>query len=95
MRKIYLENANCYTFVDDRDYKNLRKRKWYAKESAAGWYVARCAMVRGVKTTLRMHRVVMRCPKNKEVHHKNGDTLDNRRKNLQVVSKKKHKGYEK
>ena len=47
-----------------------------------------CANVtkNGKKTTIPLHRFLVDCPKGKVVDHINGDTLDNRRQNLRVVS---------
>ena len=86
MKRIRLTNGGS-TKVSDRDYKRLRKHNWYKKQSAYSWYACRCVVRGERKITLRMHRVIMNCPKNREVHHKNADSLDNRRGNLEVVKK--------
>lgn len=80
------------TIVSTADYAKLNKHKWCAKKSAVNWYAARGVWSPKTHTVtiIRMHRIIMHCPKNKQVHHKNGNTLDNRRGNLQIVTDRKH-----
>jgi len=81
MKKIPLSQGK-FTIVDDADYDWLMKIKWSATKSAHNWYV-----VNG-KTGKRryMHREIMKPTNGQVVHHKNGDSLDNRRANLEVCT---------
>jgi hypothetical protein len=79
-----------FAIVDARDYPRLSKHKWCAKKSDVNWYAVR-GKWDGTRTKIiRMHREIMNCPKRKEVHHKNRKTLDNRRRNLKVTTKRKN-----
>lgn len=78
------------TKVSNADYRRLKKFSWYAKKPTPeidSWYATRTERPRsgGNPKTFYMHRQIMRCPAGKEVHHKNGNTLDNRRKNLEIA----------
>jgi len=80
------------TKVDTADYDWLNRWRWYARESGncASVYVVRNERVpgcRGKWRTIRMHRLIMNCPDDMEVHHKNDDTFDNRRCNLEVCTR--------
>lgn len=92
--------------VDDSDYKFLSKWNWYTKTTRSEgkismYYAARFERRRtsgrlpSKGVTIYMHRVVAKCPKDKEVHHKNGDGLDNRRRNLKVTTKIENLSYRK
>lgn len=74
------------TFVDDTDYKELKKHKWYAKNSASMIYAARSIHTNGSCETVYMARHLLDCPKDLEVDHINENTLDNQRHNLQIVT---------
>lgn len=39
------------------------------------------------RKNIMLHRFIVDCPRDKEVDHINGDTLDNRRSNLRIVSR--------
>ena len=80
-----------YTIVDDADFEWLSSMRWFAYKSTHGlWYVARNNRHanNGEVYMEKMHRLVMGLTKGdgKFVDHINGDTLDNRRANLRVVS---------
>ncbi len=89
MKRIYLVRkkfvdgaAQRFTLVDDRDYKMLNKLKWhyaggYAKASVAG-------------RPVQMANAIMRPAKGYVVDHINNNGLDNRRANLEIVSRREN-----
>jgi hypothetical protein len=46
--------------------------------------------VRGTRRTVFMHRQITQARPDQVVHHKNGNTLDNRRENLEVTTPRDH-----
>jgi len=74
--------------VDDEDYVELAKYKWYANESCSGcWYAHRKGPRNGGRGTLiQMHRALIAGDSPLTVDHINGDGLDNRRANLRLTT---------
>lgn len=70
------------TLVDDEDYEYLNQFKWFYNNGYA------CKMLprngKPQKATF-IHKLVMNNP-SKRVDHINGDTLDNRKENLRLVT---------
>jgi len=93
MKIIYLTQG-IITTVSDCDYERLNKYKWYAKKSAYNWYAARSDYSNGKQTTIRMHRFIMNCPKNMEVHHPDRGSLNNQRENLVVTTKSQNRSFQ-
>lgn len=83
MKNLLLSNG-YYAVVDDEDYDWLKQWTWHA---ATNKYAARCRRkkepARNYQTL--MHRLITKCPKNRQVDHINGNRLDNRRKNLRII----------
>lgn len=82
-------NKGYQTMVDDEDYENLSKNKWYAAVYKTGYVYA----VRGVRPTgkhmkqIRMHRQILGVTDPETVvDHKDGNTLNNQRSNLRICS---------
>lgn len=94
MKRIKLTQGKS-TIVSDRDYRRLSKFKWCAKQSSSDWYAVRGVWLKKARRVqiVRMHRIIMHCPANKQVHHKNGKSLDNRRRNLEMVSPTKNLAF--
>ncbi len=91
MKKITLTQGK-FALVDDSDFEWLNQWKWYCQKDKNRFYVRRSV---GKKCIL-MHRLIMGSPK--EVDHRNGNGLDNQRKNLRAClnvenhfNKSKHK----
>lgn len=96
MKEIKLTQGKV-ALVDDKNFDWLNQYKWHA-----GTYYAQRKIIiqsqnksKNIKRklkTISMHREVMRnkLKDNEEVHHINGNELDNREKNLQVVTRSQH-----
>lgn len=69
--------------IDEDDFELLSRYKWYAAKRGYGFYAQR----HSERKLLQMHRVITNAPKGMDVDHINGNTLDNRKKNLRVVSR--------
>jgi hypothetical protein len=77
-----------FAIVDDEDYKELSKHKWYASKSNKKNKTIRFYAQRGRKPIIKMHREIMGLNKGdkKEIDHRNHDSLDNRKCNLRVCT---------
>jgi len=73
-----------FALVDPDDFERLRKYRWFAKKSKYNWYAVRRVRRNGRDRLIRMHREITNCPAGLQVHHRNGDGLDNRKCNLLV-----------
>lgn len=78
------------TIIDDSN-RYLSAIKWYAVKSASGYYVSRKWYPDGKPRQQHLHHLVLgilRLPKKLGicVDHINGNTLDNRRSNLRIVT---------
>ncbi len=87
-----LGTAPLEALIDEDLAGYLSQWKWhveYSNPSRSGKpYVVRRSKVGGKQTRVYMHRLVMRLPHDdpRRVDHVNGDTFDNRRENLRVVT---------
>lgn len=73
--------------VDDEDYERLSQYRWHAFVRVFGdreYVLARRSA--GNRTPL-MHREILNAPDGVEVDHRNGNGLDNRRKNLRLCTR--------
>ena len=80
MRTIELTQGQV-ALVDDRDYDELSRFKWYALRDHGGTFYAQrhAPRVDGKQRTILMHRVILDVQPGQDVDHANHDTLDNRR----------------
>ena len=67
--------------VDEQDYEELSKYKWYLIDG----FAARTIKKDSKRTTIYMHRVIIDAPMGVSVYHVNHNKLDNRRENLHLV----------
>jgi hypothetical protein len=79
-----------FAIVDAEEYEALAKFKWYAKWDRTGkrFYAARNSKyVKGEpRTTVRMHRQIMKPAPGMEIDHKDGDGLRNTHENMREVT---------
>ena len=89
MKKIKL-NKGLVALVDDEDYEKVSRFTWCAHlegNRKQPYAVTSILQENGRYKQFRMHRMVMEVYDPKIiVDHKNGNTLDNRRKNLRLAS---------
>ena len=97
MTKIYTINSNKYgnidVLLDDEDYDYIVKNsiKLHPKydKTINGFYIQLHLKDKAKKdgrTTIGVHRFIMRPGKDLQVDHINRNTLDNRKSNLRIVS---------
>ena len=79
-----------HALVDKEDYELLSSFCWQAQPTRLenGFYAVRNngENSNGTRLKVKMHRQIMNCPDGMEIDHINGDTLDNRKSNLRIVS---------
>lgn len=54
------------------------------------FYAMRKYKIDGKEHIIRMHRQIMACPPDMQVHHVNGRTFDNRKENLSIIEPRLH-----
>ncbi len=81
MSKQILITRGQVVIVDEQDYEELSKYKWYLIDG----FAARTIKKDDKRTTIYMHRVIMDAPMGVSVYHINHNKLDNQRENLRLV----------
>ena len=81
MSKEILITRGQVVIVDEQDYEELSKYKWYLIDG----FAARTIKKDDKRTTIYMHRVIMDAPMGVSVYHINHNKLDNQRENLRLV----------
>lgn len=83
------------TLISPEDAEWVKRYTWTAKKSAYNWYAVRYEGHGKTQKRLWLHREIMKPNDNQVVHHKHGNSLDNRRPNLIVCTQKKNLEYRK
>jgi len=86
MKRIPLTQGKS-AIVDDADFAAVSGFKWYAHKIRHNFYAARHAEKNGKRIVVYMHRVIIQTPAGKETDHRNGDGLDNRKRNLKICTR--------
>jgi hypothetical protein len=97
MKKIELTHDK-FAIVDDEDYDKLNQWDWYALVKNTSYAVAvrntwSKTEKKGILFT--MHRVIMNCPKDKMIDHKDGNGLNNQKSNLRICTNGQNQGNRK
>ena len=86
MKEIKLTRGKV-ALVDDKDYVSFSSFRWRASETKSGFYAVRQIYISKYKTKpCFLHRLILGEPEGLIVDHINGDSLDNRRKNLRTCT---------
>ena len=86
--KIIKLTKNREALIDDEDFKMISKNKWYA-HGLGDWVYAyrRITIKKGKSKLIAMSRQILNIiDNNYVVDHINGNTLDNRRRNLRIAT---------
>ena len=88
-------SQNKFAVIDDEDYALVTKYRWHFSKVSKEYGRAKASLGRRGRA-ISMHRLIMGNPVGLDVDHINGDTLDNRRCNLRIVTHAQNqKEYEK
>lgn len=83
MKKVVLSNSNKVAIVDDEDFEKVSKHTWYLEKSRSKSYPR--SRVNG--KLVRLHRFLLKNVNPKTpIDHIDNNTLNNRRKNLRIVT---------
>lgn len=80
-----------WALVDEEDYEELSRRTWHIDSH---FYAVTNSLKSdgAARTSLYMHRMVLKPEPGLETDHRNGNTLDNRRSNLRAVTHAENMG---
>jgi hypothetical protein len=95
MKKILLSQGKV-TVVDDEDFEVLSKYKWSVGRGGNTYYAyTHNILESGKRTTIAMHRMIMKTPMGCETDHRDRDGLNNQRFNLRVCTHSQNQGNRK
>lgn len=84
MKEIQLTRGKV-ALVDDEDFAELNKIKWWAGQERGGVTYAQ-GWIKETKSRRRMHQILINAPKGMQIDHKDGNGLNNQRENLRLAS---------
>jgi hypothetical protein len=86
MKKIKLTKSK-FALVDNSDFEELNKYKWYCFKYGNTYYAMRSSnRIKGKQTVIKMHRFLMNPLKGQQIDHVDGNGLNNQRKNLRICN---------
>lgn len=91
MKEIPLTQKKA-ALVDDDDYEVLAHHNWYAaKDHGGNWYAQR-ARPGAPGCVIFMHREILQAPNGVFVDHRDGNSLNNTRRNIRLCNKSQNGG---
>jgi hypothetical protein len=87
MKQIKLTGGKI-VLVDNEDFEYLNQWKWYLGRDGYAYRTKFIKRINGklIKKNISMHRYLAKTPKGLETDHINHNRLDNRKKNLRIVT---------
>jgi len=87
---VFVKVDEKFAIIDVEDKERICGYTWHLKRSRFNCYAYRNKSYKGTTFRVYMHRQITRCPNSKIVHHKNHHGLDNRKKNLELMTPFEH-----
>lgn len=86
MKQIPLTQG-LFALVDDDDFEELSKHKWYATKQRKTFYAQRKKVINGKQHTIKMHRYILGTTQAKTIiDHWDNDGLNNQKYNLRACT---------
>lgn len=82
----YTHNTNVPFLFDLEDYDKIKNYCWREDKNIKGYIVARDITQPHKEKEVLLHRIIMNCPKDKQVDHIFHNVRDNRKKYLRIVT---------
>jgi hypothetical protein len=89
MKEIPLSQG-LFALVDDEDFEELNKFKWFVQKNKNTFYAKRHIKKEEQDTTIYMHNIIMKTPKEMVTDHINHNGLDNQKSNLRIVTQRQN-----
>ena len=88
MKYLPLTNSNKKVIIDNEQYLWLSQHKWYLIGSKESGYVGQTVYNQKTKKChqVKLHKVLLWCPKGYMIDHINGNRFDNRLNILRIVT---------
>jgi hypothetical protein len=83
VKEIALSDGSV-ALVDDVDFDRVSQHTWRPDDQG---YAVCDIKIDGIRTTAKMHRIVMNAGKGVEIDHENTNRLDNQRHNLRLATR--------
>jgi len=88
---VFLQTKSGLPYVvDSFCLSRVLQYGWHPRKSRFGTYLYRKKRIAGKTKYIAMHRWLIHAKPGLEVHHRNGNTLDNRLQNLELLTPEFH-----
>lgn len=78
--------SNDIVYVDDEIYDYLSQFVWYTRKDRKTKYAIRFDTINGKKTSIQMHRDIMKLTDTRLIDHIDGNRLNNQKDNLRICN---------